>query len=132
MTGTQRPLSPHLSVYKMWQAHLVTSILHRATGTALSVGLLLMVWGVLALAAGAEYFAHFTAFAGSPVGIILLVGWSWSLLFHLCNGVRHLIEDGGHGYQIVQFRHSSWAALIVSALLTVAVWACVLTRGVIA
>jgi succinate dehydrogenase / fumarate reductase cytochrome b subunit len=128
MADTRRPLSPHLSVYK-WQVQMVTSILHRATGIALSVGLLLVAWGLIALAGGAERFGHFAAFVGSPVGLVLLIGWSWSLFYHLCNGIRHLVQDGGYGYEIVQFVRSSWASIIVSLLLTAAVWAYVLTLG---
>jgi len=108
---------------------MVTSILHRATGIALSVGLLLVAWGLIALAGGEERFGHFTAFVGSPIGIILMIGWSWSLFYHLCNGIRHLVQDGGYGYEIVQFVRSSWASIIVSLLLTAAVWAYVLTLG---
>lgn len=131
MADTRRPLSPHLSVYR-WQVQMVTSILHRATGIALAAGLLLVAWGLIALAGGEEGFGRFTAFVGSPLGIALLVGWSWALFFHLCNGIRHLIQDGGHGYGIAQFVRSSWVSIIASALLTALAWTCVLNLGVAA
>lgn len=108
---------------------MVSSILHRVTGVALSVGLLLVTWGLIALAGGPERYARFTAFVGSPLGIVLLVGWSWALLYHLCNGIRHLVQDGGYGYEIVNFVRSSWVSIIVSLLLTVAVWVYVLVIG---
>ncbi|EIL92176.1 succinate dehydrogenase, cytochrome b556 subunit [Rhodanobacter sp. 115] len=128
MADTRRPLSPHLQIYK-WQVQMVSSILHRATGIALAVGTLLVLWGLLALAAGESHFDQFKACIGSPVGIILLIGWSWSLFYHLCNGIRHLVQDTGAGYAIPQFVRSSWLSLIASIVLVVIVWAWVLSTG---
>lgn len=128
MADTRRPLSPHLQIYK-WQVQMVSSILHRATGIALAAGTLLVLWGLLALAAGESHFDHFKACIGSPVGIILLIGWSWSLFYHLCNGIRHLVQDTGAGYAIPKFVRSSWLSVIASIVLVVIVWAWVLTAG---
>jgi len=131
MAQTQRPLSPHIQIYK-WQVQMVTSILHRATGIALAVGMLLVVWGLLSLAAGEAAFNQFKVCIGSPLGLVLLVGWSWALFYHLCNGIRHLLQDAGAGYAIPQFVRSSWLSVIVSLVLVVAVWACVLNCGGVA
>ncbi|TAM20236.1 MAG: succinate dehydrogenase, cytochrome b556 subunit [Rhodanobacter sp.] len=128
MADTRRPLSPHLQIYK-WQVQMVSSILHRATGIALAVGTLLVLWGLLVLAAGESHFDQFKACIGSPVGIILLIGWSWSLFYHLCNGIRHLVQDTGAGYAIPKFVRSSWLSLIASIVLVVIVWAWVLSTG---
>lgn len=128
MADTRRPLSPHIQVYR-WQIQMVTSILHRATGIALAVGTLLVVWGILALAAGETAFAQFKTCVGSPLGILLLVGWSWALSYHLCNGIRHLVQDGGMGYAIPQFVRSSWLSVVGSIVLTALIWACVLAQG---
>lgn len=128
MADTRRPLSPHLQIYK-WQVQMVSSILHRATGIALAVGTLLVLWGLLALAGGEESFNQFKAVAGSSVGLVLLFGWSWSLFYHLCNGIRHLVQDAGAGYAIPQFVMSSWLSVIGSIVLTLAVWAYVFTGG---
>jgi len=128
MADTQRPLSPHLGVYK-WQVQMATSILHRATGIALSIGTLLLLWGVFSLARGEVYYNHFKTYIGSPLGLVALFGWSWALFYHLCNGLRHLIQDGGAGYAIPQFVRSSWLSIIVSVLLTVIVWAYVVFAG---
>ncbi|MHB1059393.1 MAG: succinate dehydrogenase, cytochrome b556 subunit [Rhodanobacter sp.] len=128
MADTQRPLSPHLQVYR-WQVQMVSSILHRATGIALAVGTLLVVCGLMHLAAGEESFNHFKGIIGSPVGLVLMFGWSWSLFYHLCNGIRHLVQDAGLGYGISQFVRSSWLAVIVSIVLTVLVWAYVWMAG---
>jgi succinate dehydrogenase / fumarate reductase cytochrome b subunit len=128
MADTQRPLSPHIQVYR-WQVQMVSSILHRATGIALSVGTIVIVCGLVKLAGGEDGFNDFRRLLGSPLGMILMLGWSWSLFYHLCNGVRHLVQDAGAGYQIVQFVRSSWLSTIVSVALTVLVWAYVLTLG---
>jgi succinate dehydrogenase / fumarate reductase cytochrome b subunit len=131
MADMQRPLSPHLQIYK-WQVQMVSSILHRATGIALAVGSVLVVCGLLQLAAGEESFNHFRSVIGSPFGMVLLVGWSWALFYHLCNGIRHLVQDAGLGYGISQFVRSSWLSLVVSIVLTVLVWAWVLMQGGVA
>lgn len=128
MADTRRPLSPHLQIYK-WQVQMVSSILHRATGIALAVGTLLVVWGLLALATSETAFGQFKSCIGSPVGIILLVGWSWSLFYHLCNGIRHLLQDTGACYAIPQFVRSSWLSVVVSLVLVILVWGYVLTCG---
>ena len=128
MAETQRPLSPHLQVYR-WQVQMMTSIVHRATGIALAVGGLLVVCGLLQLAAGEEGYDSFKGVIGSPVGMVLLFGWSWALFYHLCNGIRHLIQDAGLGYQIPQFVRSSWLSVAGSIVLTLACWAWVLMAG---
>ena len=123
-----RPLSPHLQIYR-WQVQMVTSILHRITGIALCVGTALLVWGLVALAGDSESFDDFRRVVGSVPGMVLMLGWTWALFYHLCNGIRHLLQDMGAGYRIVQFVRSSWASIVVSIVLTVAVWAWVLTMG---
>ena len=128
MADTQRPLSPHMGIYK-WQVQMVTSIIHRATGIALSVGTLMVLWGVFSLASGEEAYNQFKICTGSPIGLILLFGWSWALFYHLCNGIRHLLQDAGMGYAIPQFVRSSWLSIIGSIVLTLIVWAYVLTSG---
>ena len=122
-----RPLSPHLQVYR-WQVQMVTSILHRATGIVLAVGLIGLVWGLLALAAGPERWAAFTACAGSPFGKIVLFGFSWALAFHLINGIRHLVQDAGQGYAIPEFVRSSWLSIIGSFVLVALAWGVVLAH----
>jgi len=127
MSTRERPLSPHLQVYR-WQVQMVTSILHRATGIVLAVGLIGLVWGMLALAAGPERWAAFTACAGSPFGKIVLFGFSWALAFHLINGIRHLVQDAGQGYAIPEFVRSSWLSIIGSFVLVALAWGVVLAH----
>ncbi|AND68206.1 succinate dehydrogenase [Dyella thiooxydans] len=128
MADTSRPLSPHLQIYK-WQVQMLTSILHRATGIVLAIGSLIVLWGLLALAGGSEAFAQFTSCVGSPLGMVVMFGWTWAFAYHLCNGIRHLVQDAGAGYAIAQFVRSSWLSIIGSFVITLLVWAFVLTSG---
>ncbi len=127
MANRERPLSPHLQVYR-WQVQMVTSILHRATGVALVAGMLGLTWGLLALAGGPDRWADFAGSVGSPLGKLVLFGFSWALAFHLINGVRHLLQDAGFGLAIEDFVRSSWVSIIGSVVLVVLVWAIVLQQ----
>lgn len=116
-----RPLSPHLQIYK-WPITMALSIGHRATGVALAVGTLLLVWWLVALAQGPDAFATAQGFVGSWLGRLLLLGWSFSLFFHLANGIRHLFWDAGLGFEIKITTASSWAVVAASVALTVISW----------
>src|SRR5260221_6908133 len=89
MTSPDRPLSPHLQIYRP-QLTSVLSILHRATGILLGVGTLVLAWWVIAAAAGPDAFARVQGFLGSWLGILVLLGWTAALFYHLANGIRHL------------------------------------------
>jgi succinate dehydrogenase / fumarate reductase cytochrome b subunit len=117
MRQAGRPLSPHLQIYKL-QVTSVLSILHRFAGLALSVGTLPLVWWLLAAAAGPAPYAHAQAFFGSWPGVVLLIGWAYALFFHLCNGIRHLVWDAGHGFDIATTYITGWAVVAASAGLT--------------
>lgn len=127
MPATARPLSPHISIYR-WQIQMVTSILHRATGIALAAGTLLLVCALLALAAGPEAWARLQGFCDSWIGTVLLLGWTWSLAYHLLNGIRHLLQDIGWGFRPAQFVRNGWLVVAGSVILTVLVWACVFAQ----
>lgn len=116
-----RPLSPHLQIYR-WQITMLMSIAHRATGIALAVGTLLLVWWLVALAAGPAAYAQAQGFIGSWFGLLLLFGWSVALFYHLCNGIRHLFWDMGRGFEIGAMYASGYAALAATAVLTVIAW----------
>ena len=130
MPQSTRPLSPFL-IYK-WQLTMVLSITHRATGVALAVGTLLVLALLVALAAGPEAYGAVRDFCGSPVGLLLLFGWSWALCFHLFNGIRHLLWDTGWGFEIPRAYATGWSVVVLSLALTAAIWACVFARGGIA
>lgn len=121
MTTQNRPLSPHLQVYKP-QLTSTLSILHRATGVALAVGTLLLTWWLVAAAAGPEAFATVQTFIGSWIGRLLLFGWTFALFYHLCNGIRHLFWDAGKGYELPTVYATGWLAVIAALALTVVAW----------
>jgi succinate dehydrogenase / fumarate reductase cytochrome b subunit len=123
-----RPVSPHLGIYR-WQLTMTLSIVHRATGIGLAVGSLLVVALLLALAYSPEIYAQVQAFCASPFGLFLLFGWSWSLCFHLCNGIRHLAWDTGWGFEIPKAYFTGWSVVILSLVMTVLIWVCVYSRG---
>lgn len=126
----KRPLSPHLQVYKI-QITSSLSILHRATGIVLFAGAFLWSLWFVALASGAEVFTQYQAFLMNPFGILILLGWSFSFFYHLCNGIRHLIWDLGVGYEIPTVRFSGWVVVISSLLLTIVAWALgILCKGI--
>jgi succinate dehydrogenase / fumarate reductase, cytochrome b subunit len=118
-----RPLSPHLGIWR-WGPHMIVSILHRATGTALSiVGLAVLAWWLMALAGGPDTYAVFTRAAHSPAGLIVLIGLTWSFFQHLLSGVRHLTMDTGAGYELGVNKTFAVLTIVGSVLLTIALWA---------
>ena len=117
MEITNRPLSPHLQVYKP-QLTSVLSIFHRATGVFLVVGTLLLVYWLLALAAGPEAYASAQGFLGSNLGRVILFPWVFALFYHLCNGIRHLFWDAGMGFEIKTLYASGVAVIAASAVIT--------------
>jgi len=129
MTKQARPLSPHLQIYK-WQMTMVLSILHRGTGIFLSVGTILYSLCLIGLATRSytvskQPFVHYPgilAFCTSPIGILLLMGWSYSLIYHLLNGIRHLLWDVGFGLDIPTSTKTGWAVVVLSIVLTALVW----------
>jgi succinate dehydrogenase / fumarate reductase cytochrome b subunit len=123
----ERPLSPFM--FPVWYRFQITSalsILHRLTGIALAVGSILLAWWLVSVAAGGELFAATHAVIASPVGMLLLFGWSVAFFFHLCNGVRHLVWDAGYGFELHHARRSGYAVLAATALLIVLTWLYVL------
>jgi len=121
MSAHERPLSPHLQVYKP-QLTSALSILHRMTGVALGFGTLLLVWWLAAAAAGPQAFATAQGFIGSWLGLLLLFGWSVALFYHLCNGIRHLFWDAGYGFELPQAYASGWAVVAATGVLTLLAW----------
>jgi succinate dehydrogenase / fumarate reductase cytochrome b subunit len=110
-----------LQVYRLPFVALL-SILHRITGVALVAGSLLLAYWLGAAAFGPEHFARANACLGSPIGLILLFGWSAALYYHLCNGVRHLLWDIGWGYELGQAKASGYVVLAATAALTAVSW----------
>lgn len=116
-----RPLSPHLQVYR-WPLTMTMSILHRASGVILTVGSFGLVWWLLALADGGEHYANAAAIVASPVGLLLLFGFSLALVYHLLNGLRHLVWDIGWGFEIPDAYRSGWAVAVLTVVFTATIW----------
>ncbi len=117
----ERPLSPHLTVYR-WPPTMLASILNRATGVTLSAGTLLLVWWLTAAATGPDAFATVQSFVRSPLGLLLLLGWTASLYFHLLNGIRHLAWDYGLGFAKPGLNPATYAVFAASGAATLLTW----------
>ncbi|WP_108662312.1 succinate dehydrogenase, cytochrome b556 subunit [Acuticoccus kandeliae] len=116
-----RPLSPHLSIYRPIVT-MVMSIMHRVTGMMNIAGVILVLYYLLALAAGPEAFADASALYSSWLARIVLVAFTWSLVHHMLGGIRHFIWDTGKA--LGEERYTlSWMTLTGSILLTTALWA---------
>ena len=121
MSTGNRPLSPHLQVYKP-QLTSVLSILHRMTGVGLAVGALMLVYWLNAAAYGPEAFERTQAFLAHWFGKLLLFGWTWALFYHLCNGIRHMFWDAGKGLELPQVYLTGWLVYIASVVLPLLAW----------
>jgi succinate dehydrogenase / fumarate reductase cytochrome b subunit len=123
-----RPISPHLQIWK-WGPHMATSILNRITGEGLAfVGLPVLLWWLAALASGPEAYGDFLAIAGSPLGLVVLVGLSWAFFSHLCSGVRHLVLDIGANFELHNNKIGSIVSMAGGVVLTAAFWAVIVLR----
>lgn len=121
MGTNDRPLSPHLQVYRP-QITSILSILHRITGVALAAGGLLLVYWLVAAASGPEAFATAQALIGSFFGRLFLFGWTFALFYHLCNGIRHLSWDAGLGLELPMVTVTGWSVVGASVVLTLLSW----------
>ena len=121
MKSADRPISPHLQVYR-WQLTSVLSILHRAAGIVLSAGAILLVWWLVAAASGPDAYEGVANFLGSWIGLLLLFGWTAALFYHLCNGIRHLVWDTGQALDLKSTYLGGWLVVGGTAVLTVVTW----------
>ena len=123
MPARGRPTSPHVWIYR-WQIGNTLSILHRITGAALALGLLALSYWFVSLAGGADSYAAAVRLLTSPIGLLILLGWTFSFLFHLLNGVRHLFWDAGKGFGRTERHFSGWLVVLGAIALTllVAAW----------
>jgi len=121
----QRPLSPHLQVYRP-QLTAMMSITHRATGVALTTGTLVLAAWLVTLAVGGETYALAAMVVAHPLGQFVLFGYSAALIYHGLNGVRHLSWDLGWGLTIPEVYRSGHLVLFLTFLLTTCLWLAVL------
>lgn len=121
MNVNDRPLSPHLQVYKP-QITTVLSITHRITGVGLALGALLFAWGLIAVMAGQEHYAAFYAFCKSGIGQFMLFFWLLAYVYHFLNGLRHLFWDTGRGFDMKLVRKTGVAIVALSLIVTALLW----------
>lgn len=129
MKSADRPLSPHLQIYR-WQLTSVLSILHRVAGVSLSFGGVVLVWWLVAAASGPEAYDTVANFLGSGFGVVLLLGWSAALFYHLCNGIRHLVWDTGHALDLKSIYVGGWIVVAAAAVLTAIAWVAGISRWI--
>ncbi len=116
----QRPLSPHLSIYKP-QITSAVSIFHRITGVVMTLGALLVAWWFVAGAVGPGYFDFVDGLMTSVIGDLVMLGLLWALIFHALNGIRHLVWDAGRGMEIEAVNKSGIFVIAASVVLTLAI-----------
>lgn len=118
---TNRPLSPHLQIYRP-ALTMMMSIAHRITGAALYLGTLLLAWFLISAASGQSAYQPAAQFAHSMVGKAVLFGYTWALFHHLLGGIRHIIWDTGHGLDHPQREWLAHATLYGGIALTLLTW----------
>lgn len=121
MSNRARPLSPHLQVYR-WQITMAMSILHRASGIVLSLSAFGLACWLVAVAQGGDAYARVAALLSSPFGKVAMFGASLALVYHLLNGIRHLLWDAGWGFEIPQVYRSGYTVAALTVVFTAAIW----------
>ena len=125
----ERPLSPHLTIWK-WGPHMLVSILHRITGSGLAVvGLAGLTWWLISLASGEIAYSKFVGLTDNWIGLTILVGLTWAFWQHLFSGLRHLVLDTGAGYELRINRFWSVMTLAGSLFATGLTWYLLLGVG---
>ena len=128
MAAANRPLSPHLGIYRP-QISSVLSILHRISGIFLGLGIFVFAYWLSALAGGADAYAAAVSLLGSGLGQLALFLWLLEFCYHLLNGIRHLAWDIGMGFEIQQVIRSGWAVLIGATVLALLIWIGLMSGG---
>jgi succinate dehydrogenase / fumarate reductase, cytochrome b subunit len=119
--NNERPLSPHIGIYRR-QISMVMSILHRATGSALYFGTMLLAAWLIGVAQGPKAFDAVNALFAHPVGLLVMFGYTWALMHHMLGGLRHFIWDTGRGFNLGTVNLLSWLTIVGSVVLTAAIW----------
>tara|TARA_B110001454_G_scaffold205713_1_gene215535 strand:- start:2207 stop:2593 length:387 start_codon:yes stop_codon:yes gene_type:complete len=128
MRDNKNPLSPHLQVYR-WHISSLLSITHRIVGAVNLLALTLIFFWLLILSFGESNYELFLFFINSFFGKFILIGFSWSMSFHLLSGIRHLVWDLGYGFEIKTANLSGIAVIVLSLIMTIIFW--VLAKGVV-
>ena len=126
MARSDRPLSPHLGVYR-WEIANSLSIVHRMTGVMLSIGAPALIGWLVSVLAGHDAYSRVNEFFAGIIGGLMLLGWSFCFFYHLGNGIRHLFWDAGYGFEKSQAKASGLIVVISASLLTLIFWAVALS-----
>jgi len=124
--AANRPLSPHMTIYR-WPVTMMTSITHRITGGGMAVGMIVLAWWLVCISNGPEGWQSFHAIWDTPLGLLLLFGLTWSLVYHFLSGVRHLAWDLGYGFDKREAERNSVIIFALSILGALAIFAAVWT-----
>ena len=128
MTDNQNPISPHLQIYR-WHISSLLSITHRIAGVINLLALILMFLWLLAFSLGEINYELFLLVINSFFGKFILIGFTWSMCFHICSGIRHLAWDMGYGFEIKTANISGILVILSSLVTTITFW--LLARGLI-
>jgi len=126
MNDSKNPLSPHLQIYR-WQISSLVSITHRITGILNFLGLIFICIWIISAGISENLYENFSFFLKSFLGKFILIGFTWSISFHLLSGIRHLFSDLGYGYEIKTANISGVVAIVGSLILTIIFW--IIGRG---
>ena len=128
MNDSKNPLSPHLQIYR-WQISSLISITHRITGILNFLGLIFISAWISSAGISENLFDCFSVFLKSFIGRFILIGFTWSISYHLLSGIRHLFWDLGYGYEIKTANFSGILVILSSLILTIVLW--MIGRGLI-
>ena len=128
MNDSKNPLSPHLQIYR-WQISSLISITHRVTGILNFLGLIFISVWISSAGISENLFEYFSVFMKSFIGRFILIGFTWSISYHLLSGIRHLFWDLGYGYEIKTANFSGILVILSSLILTIVLW--MIGRGLI-
>ena len=128
MNDSKNPLSPHLQIYR-WQISSLISIIHRITGILNFLGLIFISVWISSAGISENSFEYFSVFLKSFIGRFILIGFTWSMSYHLLSGIRHLFWDLGYGYEIKTANFSGILVILSSLILTIVLW--IIGRGLI-
>ena len=121
MNDSKNPLSPHLQIYR-WQVSSLVSIIHRITGMLNLLGLIFICAWISSAGISENLFECFSVFLKSFIGTFILIGFTWSMTYHLLSGIRHFIWDLGYGYEIKTANLSGIIVVLGSLVLTTILW----------
>ena len=128
MAHSERPLSPHLGIYR-WEISNSLSILHRMTGVMLSAGSLVLVGWLVSAVVGEDLYFCLNVWLSTFLGRLMLFGWTFCFFFHLGNGIRHLFWDVGYGFEKQRARMTGWMVVTFATATTLIFWVYALGRG---